>query len=520
MGAVVGIDLGTTYSAIAHVNEAGLPEIVSNAEGDKISPSVVLFEDNAAIVGSIAKEALATDPESVVQLVKRQMGSTWTFIHQGVEYRPEQVSALILKKVVQDAEDVIGPVDQAVITVPAYFNDAMRNATKMAGEMAGLNVLALINEPTAAAIAFGLQKRVHDALIVVCDLGGGTFDVTVMNVSEGELQVQATGGDNFLGGANFDKKLYDYFANCFQDRFGVNLSDPYQIDLAELARIAQDWLRKAERLKRDLTLRNHASASLTALGKSLRVEVSRDDFCSMSQILLQEIEERIRRTLSDAGVEPRDVDTVLLVGGATRMPMVRELAAYIFQQPPNTSISPDEAVALGAALFGVNRALNQGRVVRMPENRLSYLGKLSVTDVAAHSMGVQAYDRPLAQGGALFNAIVLRRNVPLPFSGSEIFYTSRVGQTSITIEVLEGDDPDISLCHNIGKLKITGLPPGRPLGMPLVVTMRYNESGILEVDGIDQQTGIAAHTTIHRSTGLSDEQQREATDVLKRLVVE
>jgi molecular chaperone DnaK len=520
VSAVVGIDLGTTYSAIAQVNEAGLPELIPNAEGDKITPSVVLFEGDAAIVGSIAKEALTTDPESVVQLVKRQMGSNWTFMHRGVEYRPEQISALILRKVVQDAEEIVGPIEQAVITVPAYFNDGMRNATKTAGEMAGLNVLALINEPTAGAIAFGLQKRVEDALIAVCDLGGGTFDVTVMDVSGGELQVRATGGDNFLGGANFDKKLYDVFVNQFHQQYGVNLNDPYQVELSELARIAQEWLKKAERLKRDLTQRVQASTSLTALGKTIRIDVSRDEFREMSRVLLAEIAEKVHETLHDAGVTPEMVDMTLLVGGATRMPMVREAVQQILRKPPSTSISPDEAVALGAALFGVNRALNQGKVLQMPESRLNYLGGLNITDVASHSVGVQAYDRPPTRGGRLYNAIILRKNLPLPSSGNEIFYTSKAGQSSITIEVLEGDETDISLCLNIGKLHVNGLPADRPAGMPVVVTMRYNENGILEVEAMDQETRIRAHTTINRSAGLSEEEQRQATAIVKRLAVE
>jgi molecular chaperone DnaK len=520
MGAVVGIDLGTTYSAIARVNEAGLPEIIPNSEGDKITPSVVLFEGNTAIIGSIAKEALATDPESVVQLVKRQMGSTWTFMHQGIELRPEQISALILKKLVKDAADVIGPIDQAVITVPAYFNDAMRNATKMAGEMAGLDVLALINEPTAAAIAFSLEKRIEDALVVICDLGGGTFDVTIMTVAGGELKVRATGGDNFLGGANFDKKLYDYFVSCFQRQFGIDLDDPYQVDLAELARIAQEWLRKAERLKRDLTLRDHASAGLSAMGRTLRVEVTAEQYRDMSQVLLSEIEERIRATLSDAGIRPEDPDIVLLVGGATRMPMVRSLVTRVFRKAPNTSVNPDEAVALGASLFGANRALNRGNDIDMPDNRRSYLTKLSVADVASHSLGVQAYDRPPHLGGKLYNAIILKRNVSLPFDGSDVFFTSKPGQTVITIDVLEGEDPDIDLCVNIGRLMISDLPLGRPAGLPVVVTMRYNENGILEVEATDQETGRAARTTITRSTALSEEESRVATAVVKQVAVE
>lgn len=520
MNSVVGIDLGTTYSALARVDEAGRPEIVPNAEGEKITPSVVLFEGNTAVVGTVAKEALVTEPENVVQMVKRQMGSNWTFPYNGREYAPEQISALILRKVVQDAEDFIGPVRQVVITVPAYFNDAMRTSTKTAGEMAGLDVLGLVNEPTAAAIAFGLQKRMNNATIAVMDLGGGTFDVTVMEVRNGDLTVRSTGGDNFLGGANFDKKIFDHFADSFLDRFGIDISSPDDVELDDLVRIAQDWLRRAERLKRDLTIRPHASTSLTGLGKTMRVEVTREEFAYMTRVLMQEIEDRTLETVHDSGLRPADLDMVLLVGGSTRMPMIRSLAEQLFGQEPNTSINPDEAVALGASLFAANRALRGGQALPMPTPMSTYLRDITITDVASHSIGVQAYNRPPDQGGQLYNAVILRRNVPLPFAGSEIFYTGVRGQTTITIEILEGDDPDISYCRTIGKLNINGLPPGRAAGMPVVVVLRYNENGILQVEAIDQTTGMRAQTTIDRSTGLSEKDRAYATAIVKELVVQ
>jgi molecular chaperone DnaK len=520
MSAVVGIDLGTTYSAIARVNELGLPEILTNAEGEKLTPSVVMFDGESAVVGSVAREALLTEPEMVVQLIKRQMGSTWTFMHQGVEYRPEQISALILKKLVQDASDVVGPIDQTIITVPAYFNQAMRNATKVAGELAGLDVMALVNEPTAAAIAFGLQKRVQGATIVVYDLGGGTFDVTVMNVANNDLTVLATGGNSFLGGANFDKKLYDHFALRFREHFGIDVNEFDDVDLDELIRVSHEWMKRAERLKRDLTARTHAGTSLTALGKTMRVDVHRDEFEAMTRVLLDETEDTTRATLAEAHITPCDVDVVLLAGGSTRMPMVREQVERIFNRSPMMSINPDEVVVLGAALFAINRVLSDGGMVTMTEERRRYFGGLRITDVAAHSIGVRAYDRPPDEGGSLYNAIVLRKNVGLPFSASEVFFTSVPGQTSIQVDVLEGDDPDVTLCRAIGTITIDDLPGGRDAGMPVEVTMRYNNSGILQVEAIDRLTGMRAHTTIDRSGVMSDREQDHASEELRALVVE
>lgn len=517
---VVGIDLGTTYSALAYVNEAGLAEVVPNSEGEKITPSVVLFEADTAIVGSVAKEALVTDPERVVQVIKRRMGSSWTFSHLGTDYRPEQISALILKKVVQDAAELIGPIESAVITVPAYFNDAMRNATKVAGKIAGLDVLALVNEPTAAAIAFGLQRTITDSTIVVYDLGGGTFDVTVMHVDGSNLTVLSTGGDNFLGGANFDKKLYDYFVAQFEQQYGIDVEDPDQVELQDLMRIAQDWLRRAERLKRDLTGRPSASTSLTALGKTMRVDVRREEFEYMSRVLLQEMEDKACETLLEAGVGPEAVDVVLLAGGSTRMPMVREQVTRIFGRPPNVSISPDEAVALGAGLFSVNRALNQGVAVTMPEHRKEHLRDIDVRDVAAHSLGIEAYDRSPSQGGQLRHSIILKRNTSLPTTGHAAYFTVARNQTSIGINVLEGEEADPEYCRGIGSLHIQGLPGGRAAGMPLQVSMRYNHDGILEVEATDEVTQMRAFATIDRSTGLAPEEEEGATAVVERLTVE
>lgn len=341
-----------------------------------------------------------------------------------------------------------------------------------------------------------------------------------MDVATGELTVRATGGDNFLGGTNFDKKLYDRFVTDFNRETGIDLDDPAQVEFTDLARIAQDWLQRAERLKRDLTLRPRASTSLTAMGKTIRAEVRRDEFEQMSRVLVQEIEDKIQETLRDADMAPNAIDMVLLVGGSTRMPMIRERVAQIFGKTPNLSISPDEAVALGASLYSVNRALNEGKVLHMPENRLRHLKDLVVTDVAAHSMGIEAFNRQPSQGGTLQHTILLRRNTPLPLSESHLFFTAYPNQTSVRIRVLEGEDEDIELCTQIGEFLVTDLPPRRATGMPLDVTMHYNRNGILEVEAIDQSTGTSATVRIDRAGSLSEEEEAEARSVVKEMVVE
>jgi molecular chaperone DnaK len=333
------------------VNEAGFPEIIPNAEGEKTTPSIVLFDRDQAVIGSATREALRTDPGSVVQLARRHMGSARTFNVHGMELRPEQISALILRKMVQDAAALIGPIGRAVITVPAYADASMRTATKRAGEMAGLEVMAVLNEPTAIAIAFGVQARRQNAAIVVCHVGGAGFNVDVLDVNAGRLALRATGGDNFLGGANFDKVIFDYFVERFKGKHGIDLVDPQQLDLDELVRVPQDWLRKAEQIKRDLTIKPQASTTLDLRGKTLRVGVNREELERMARVLLQEIEEKIRDTRDEARLEAGDVDMVLLSGGPTHMPMIRTLVERIFDRQPNTSVNPDEVIARGAALW-------------------------------------------------------------------------------------------------------------------------------------------------------------------------
>jgi molecular chaperone DnaK len=511
--AALGIDLGTTFSVVARVNDAGLPVVLPNAEGSPTTPSVVLFDASHAVVGAIAKESLATEPESVVQLVKRHMGSAWTFDYRGVAYSPDHISALILRKLVLDAQLLAGPVSQAAITVPAYFNDSMRAATRHAGELAGLDVLALLSEPTAAALAFGYDRRPAGATGVVVDLGGGTFDVTVMEYDGDELTVRATGGDSYLGGANFDKVLFDYFVEQFRAAHGVDINDPDALTLEECTQVSQDWLQRATRAKLDLTARDHTVAALQAAGLTLRVTVSRAGFLNRSRILLDEMTEKMLDVVTAAGVTPRDITVVLAVGGSTRMPAVRARMQDLFGIPPDTSVRPDEAVALGAALFAAQRQLERGGALVMEPGAREYLERLTVTDVAAHSLGISVFDSPEGTGRPVMTAL-LPRNTALPFAAERTFYTMRAGETRIVVPVLEGESADPELCRRVGEVVVGQLPPGRPAHQPVRVTMRLDRDGILQVSATDVTTSTAATTTIvhtdraHAEAGAADQAVR------------
>jgi molecular chaperone DnaK len=488
-------------SVVAQVNGAGLPVVLPNAEGSPTTPSIVLFDSGHAVVGAVARESLATEPDSVVQLVKRHIGSGWTFDYAGVSYRPEHVSALILRKVVQDAQLLAGPVTQAVITVPAYFSDPMRTATLRSGELAGLDVLGLLSEPTAAAIAYGYEKRPTGTTGVVVDLGGGTFDVTVMEYDGAELTVRATGGDAYLGGANFDKVIFDYLVERFEAAHGLDINDPDALTIDEVTQVSQDWLLRAARAKHDLTARDRTAVALQAAGLTLRVEVSRADFLAASAVLLDEMTEKMTDVVAAAGTRLSDISVVLPVGGATRMPAVRKRIREVLGVEPDMSVRPDEAVALGA-LFAARRQLERGDALVMEDSAREYLEELTVTDVAAHSLGVSVYGSAGSAGsagrGRPVMAALLPRNTALPFSAERTFYTMLPGETRIVIPVLEGESADPDLCRRLGAVVIEGLPPGRPASQPVSVTMTLTPDAILQVAAVDVATGAQAATTITR----------------------
>jgi molecular chaperone DnaK len=492
----LGIDLGTTFSVVAQVNAAGTPNVLPNAEGSPTTPSVVLFDGSHAVVGAVAREALASEPESVAQLVKRHMGSQWVFDYRGISYRPEHVSSLIVRKVVQDGQLLAGPTREAAITVPAYFNDSMRLATKRAGELAGVDVLGLLSEPTAAAIAFGYEHRPSGTTGAVIDLGGGTFDITVMDYDGHNLDVRSTGGDAYLGGANFDKALFDYFVEQFRDAHGLDINDPDALTLEEFTHVSQDWLSRAARAKHDLTVRDRATVSLQAAGLTHRCEVHADVFERLIHVLLDEMTEKMIDVVAAAGLSPKDVGVVLAVGGSTRVPAVRRRILDVFGNLPESSVRPDEAVALGASLFAAQRQLERGGALVMDRDAQAYLERMNVTDVAAHSLGVSVFDTSGDAGARGVMAAVLPRNTALPFAGTKSFYTMRANETRIVVPVLEGEDVDPDLCRRIGLVTVDGLPAGRPPGQQVEITMHLDRDGILQVSARDVATGALASTTI------------------------
>ncbi len=473
----VGIDLGTTYSAIAHVNKHGVPEILPNAESARITPSVILFDGDDIIVGDYAKQAAVAFPEQIVEFVKRHMGDPdFSFEYRGEHYSPEKLSSFILARLKHDAEHRLGHrIEQAVITVPAYFGDHQRRATIRAGELAGLEVLKIINEPTAAAFAYGLANQGRDMRCLVFDLGGGTFDVTIVDIIGNDINVIATTGDHQLGGKDWDDVLIAHVAQSFVERHG---SDPLD-DLAAY----HDLRQKCVSAKLSLSRRPKVNIFYDFQGRILRQEITRNTFEDLSVGLLGRCEALTLDVLEDARLSPRDIDTVLLAGGSTRMPMVRELITRIFQREPATDINPDECVSLGAALMA---ALESARLAgeKPPVD-------IRTHDVTSHSLGMVVY-----RDGKLANSPIIRRNSRIPCDRTRDDYvTTYDGQTAMDLWLVQGESRDPLECNVLGHFEFYGIPP-RPAGQTqLAVTYRYNANGIVEVEAMDLNTG---QTLAHR----------------------
>lgn len=473
----VGIDLGTTYSAIAHVNKHGVPEVLHNAEGDRITPSVVLFDGDDIIVGNYAKQAAVAFPEQVVEFVKRHMDDpAWRFRYRGEDYSAIQLSSFVLAKLKHDAELRLGHrVEEAVITVPAYFGDFQRRATMKAGELAGLKVLKLLNEPTAAAFAYGLANQGKNQRCLVFDLGGGTFDVTICDIIGNEITVIATNGDHRLGGKDFDDRLIDFAAQEFKAKHGV---DPRQ-DLAAY----HDLKQKCVSAKLSLSRRPRVNLFYDFQGRIMRLEIDREQFEGLSSDLLQRTTTLTREVLDEAKVEPLGIDTVLLAGGSTRMPMVRRAITEMFQREPATDINPDECVSLGAALTA---ALESARLSgeRPPID-------IRTHDVTSHSLGMVAF-----RDGKLANSPIIRRNSRIPCERTRDDYvTTHDGQTSVDLWLVQGEKEDPLECNVLGHFEFYGIS-ARPSGQTrLAVTYRYNANGIVEVEAMDLTSG---QTLAHR----------------------
>jgi molecular chaperone DnaK len=468
----VGIDLGTTFSAIAHVNQHGVPEILPNEEGYRITPSVILIEESGdVIVGNYAQQAAMVYPDQVVEFVKRHMGDdSYRFKFRGREYSPEELSSFILAKLKHAAELRLGHrVEQAVITVPAYFNDLQRRATMRAGELAGLKVLKLINEPTAAAFAYGLNNAGKSMRVLVYDLGGGTFDVTMCDIENNEINVVATDGDHILGGKDWDDRLIAHVAEAFKEKHGI---DPLE-DLASY----HDLRQKCVSAKISLTKRPKVNIFHDYKSKVLRLAVTRETFEELTKDLVDRCDALTRSVLTAAKRTGDDVDVVLLAGGSTRMPMIRETLGKMFGRAPATDINPDEAIALGAALTAAIEAAELA-------------GEESPVDIRTHDVTSHALGMVTYRDGALFNSKIIERNTRIPAERTrDNFSTTHDGQSTVDLWLVQGEDTDPLKCSVLGHFEFYGIA-ARPAGVPrLSVTYRYNSNGIVEVEAMDLDNG-------------------------------
>ncbi len=487
----VGIDLGTTFSAISYLDDVGRPQLLTNLEGDQTTPSVVLVDGDDIVVGQEALKAMATDMECIAECAKRDLGfRAYQKKLGGREYPPEVVQAWILNKLRVDAQKRLGPFTQAVITVPAYFDEVRRKATEDAGYIAGLDVLDIINEPTAAALAFGFHRgRLHSgeldmvpSRVLVYDLGGGTFDVTIMEIGAGEFFTLATDGDVQLGGRDWDQRLVDFVAEAFIREHGRDPRD----DPNTFGRL----LRDCEDAKRTLTSRTKAKIVCDMGGLARRIEITRAQFEEITADLLERTAFTTRQTLEAAGLTWNAIDDVLLVGGSTRMPAVVKMVRELTGKEPDISVSPDEAVAQGAAIHaGVVLDRNQGNPTR-----------LKVRNVNSHSLGVVGTDTKTQRKQT---AVLIPRNTPLPAKAKRVFRTAKDGQAAIVATIVEGESVDPQECTAIGKCTVTGLPEDLPAGTPIEVRFQYADNGRLKV--FVNVAGVSDQVTqeIRRANNLS-----------------
>ena len=481
MGKAVGIDLGTTNSVVA-VLEGGEPTVITNAEGNRTTPSIVAFKNTEVLVGELAKRQAITNPDNTVRSIKREIGTNWKQTFEDKEYTPQEVSARILQKLKRDAESYIGEdVTEAVITVPAYFNDAERQATKEAGQIAGLNVLRIINEPTAASLAYGLENN-EDQKILVYDLGGGTFDVSVLEISEGVFEVKSTSGDSKLGGDDWDERVMNWLVDKFKSSTGIDISS----DKMAMQRIKEG----AEKAKIELSSTSETEINLPFITaddsgpQHLLEKLSRSEFEKITDDLVERTKDPVTNAIKDAGLTISDIEHVILVGGSTRMPSIQAMVKTLTGKDPHKGVNPDEVVASGAAI--------QAGVLKGDVKDVLLL------DVTPLTLGVET------KGGIMTKMI--ERNTTIPTKRSETFTTAEDGQTQVEIHVLQGEREMASGNKSLGKFTLTDIPSAKQ-GIPQIeVTFDIDANGIVNVNAKDLGTGKEQAITITGGTALEDDE--------------
>jgi len=513
----IGIDLGTTFSAVSHIDTYGKPQIIPNTESERITPSVILFDASNVIVGTLAKNSAVAEPEKIVDFVKREMGKPKEQFHRefgGKIYSAEELSALILKKLKLDAEKYLGqPITDAVITVPAYFNDAERIATITAGQLAGLNVLQIINEPTAAALAYGLDKLDEEQTVFVFDLGGGTFDVTIMRIHDHKLEMIATNGDHRLGGKDWDDVIVNLVAEEFDRVHG-------KTPLLDL-QCYQDLHNRALAAKIQLTSRPRSVVVYHSEGKSVKLELTRKEFEKKTRHLVEKCKTICEMVMQEAKVKWDKIDKVLLVGGMTRMPMIREMISGLSSVPVVDHVNPDEVVAVGASIQAVLSQLNEeatsGEKILDDNIRKQFSsldgGLIQVTDITSHTLGVVLWDdRNLHE----YVFPMIRKMTAIPAIVKNSFGTASANMQRAVVKVVEGESTLPADCTALGVCDVQ-LPPFLPKGSPVELTYQYNANQVLEV--AVEAAGNRSRVSINRNTGLAPEEIEQATSGLQELNV-